>query len=167
MDSVTVSDVVAAVSGVVASGYAIYKFFRFVQNTRRKDSQETQDKKDDATKKRKREAADEAWQVADRLQALLTQYDEKLSKIQKECNDALTAVQKKCDDTVKAAEDRADIDAKRAQECEKEHARSSARLEIIEGWAVSKGLKIPPAKDHGSDVHRPVKPPHQQGERDV
>ncbi len=103
--------------------------------------------------RRKREAAEEAWQVVDRQNKVITGFEAKLTELEQRFD-------------AEIAECRRDRDAQIA-ECRRERDEAirdrsyvEGRLEVIEAWAASKGRKLPPSRGKpGSAPHRTLPDP--------
>jgi hypothetical protein len=130
---------------IIAIAFGAVRVYYYFKKRKREDTTDEEKQKDEQSKQRRRDAADEAWQVADRLQAVLTGYDQKFSRLEAEYRKAIESAKQ---ETQEAREGEAD--------CERRLARLEGRVEVIEAWARDKKLNLPPASgpSSGSGNHR-------------
>lgn len=131
----------AGALAVVAVALGVVRLWFFLKKKRLENAeqQRTLDKsyradETESQKEARRDAADEAWEVVDRLNLEI----ERLKKAEQEAEE-------------------------RARRCYAEHAETKAelgrlrgKLEVVIAWGQSKGLKMPPMDDTGA--HRPIAP---------
>lgn len=136
-----------SVAAVFAIIYAIIRLIRYGRKEYKNQLEEEEKVQEEKETRRRREAAEEAWEVVDMKQEEINRLLIRIEAVEARCNDTV----EKCNDTV------ARYEAER-RECEKELAYMSGRLQMIEAWAVAKGMKIGPSKpmEGGSGVHRPI-----------
>jgi hypothetical protein len=139
---------VAGTVSAIGIAYAVVRFYFFMRNKSRTfNLQQDKDLQEKQTTAR-REAAQEAWEVVDRLSAQVEAHDEKIASLEK-----------KHDEAVAKVEERERQAMERAARCEAEHAHLTGRMAVIEAWAKTKGVKIP---DTGTGMY-PRTPPANPG----
>jgi hypothetical protein len=124
---------VASIGAMCGAGYGIAKLYYFVLDRRLAYRQKLSEvtRQDDSTDRRT--AAQEAWEVVDRLTAELEAVTPRIKEIQ-------TA----CEQIKKDSDDRERTSAKRAAKCEADHAGTKRVLKIVVAWGKQKGMKLPP-----------------------
>lgn len=140
---------VAGTLAAVGVAYAVFKFLFWLLGKRRSYRQEIrrgenelQRTVDEQKAARRREAAAEAWEVVDRLNAIVEGHSAKIRELEERHELALVAANA------------------RTEECREEHAEAQRQLgemrgyvSVIAAWGRTKGLKIPPIPG-GTDTHQ-------------
>ena len=138
---------VAALFGIL---YAIIKLLRHARSEYKAQLVVEENQQEEREQRRKREASAELWEVLDMKQEEIDRLMKRIDEVEKKCNDAID----RCEQERRA--------------CERDLAFTRGRLEIIEEWAKSKGMKIPPMQhirpvidpQTGSGPHTPLQGPN-------
>ena len=140
-DSVWAGAAVAA----VGIGYAVVRLWFYFRG--RQQTERSRYSRELAEQQRtiRRDAAQEAWEVVDRLTKEIESHSVKIRELQE-----------RHDEEVRIREERERAANERAARCEREHGETRGRLIVIESWARQRGLKIPPPLSDGSSPHQPL-----------
>lgn len=132
---------VAGTLAAVGVAYAVFKFIFWLLGKRHSYSQEIERGLNEQQKAVRRDAATEAWEVVDKLNIIVGDHSSRLRELEARHAAAIEAIEER----EREANDR-------AARCEAEHGETRGRLMVIEAWARSKGVKIPPVS--GTDLQQ-------------